>query len=337
MNGAAEEYSGNDASLRKVIDVTIGNGLNASARNCSRTVTKGVKRKLMSDSPLSCDFPETDIEQQLDKRLYRTYGERLASPPARKVQGVSDSSEELDYGIACINSRYMDIRTAFMIFRRFQLVPINLFMMALLFIIWVADQFFYGVFVATSSFLLPMWMAVYLFEVFFPLSLPIRIDRESGFLYVAHRGTFYRVPWDEMEVSFSYNMQYLGSGVVWERQYYSHLYLREEHFFCGKFPDKALQRKKISSTFNEKMMYRRWNFIVKYYSDGITEKDRKELVAINYDTYRRYAGSKVRRKRVFGYLILLLFMPSMFWWKVSPFKFKWPKEIESIFGKSNNY
>lgn len=33
----------------------------------------------MSDSPLSCDLPETDIEQQLEKRLYRTYGERLAS------------------------------------------------------------------------------------------------------------------------------------------------------------------------------------------------------------------------------------------------------------------
>ena len=37
----------------------------------------------MSDSPLSCDLPETNIEQQLDKRLYRTYGERLASPSRR--------------------------------------------------------------------------------------------------------------------------------------------------------------------------------------------------------------------------------------------------------------
>ncbi|SDX06636.1 hypothetical protein [Marinobacter mobilis] len=49
----------------------------------------------MSDSPLNCDLPVTDIEQQLEKRWYRTHGERLASPPARKVAGVSDYSEDL--------------------------------------------------------------------------------------------------------------------------------------------------------------------------------------------------------------------------------------------------
>lgn len=44
----------------------------------------------MSDSRLNCDFPETNIQQPLEKRFYRTFDERLASPPARKVEGVTD-------------------------------------------------------------------------------------------------------------------------------------------------------------------------------------------------------------------------------------------------------
>ncbi len=100
----------------------------------------------MSDSPLSCDFPETDIEQQLEKRFYRTHDERLASPPARKVDGVSDSSHELNYAIAFINYRFVDVRTAFLEFRRFQLVPVNIFMITVLTIMWFVDQFFGGIF-----------------------------------------------------------------------------------------------------------------------------------------------------------------------------------------------
>ena len=59
----------------------------------------------MKDPPLKCDFPETDLEQQLEKRLYRTTDERLASSPARKVSGASDSSEGLDHGVAYVSKR----------------------------------------------------------------------------------------------------------------------------------------------------------------------------------------------------------------------------------------
>jgi len=75
----------------------------------------------MKDSPLKCDFPETDLEHQLDKKLYRTHGARLASPPARRVAGVSDSSEDMEYCVAYINEWFMDTRTAFSIFRAGQL------------------------------------------------------------------------------------------------------------------------------------------------------------------------------------------------------------------------
>src|SRR5690554_2169963 len=291
----------------------------------------------MSDSRLNCDFPETNIEEELEKRLYRTHGERLASPPARKVSGISDSSKEISYSVAHLDRRFIDIRTAFSAFRWAQPGIINLFMIVVLGIMWVINQFYAGVFSASAALFIPLWILVYIFEVFFPLTLPIRFDRKDRVVYVAHRGTFYRIPWDEMEVSFSYNLQYLGSGVVWEKQYYSHLYLREEHFFCGKAPKKALLRKKISSTFNEKMMYQRWNFIVEYYNSGFTEQDRGELITSNYDAYIEYASSKARGERIFGYLFMFIFIPSMFWWKFSPFKFKWPKEIESIFGKTNYY
>ena len=65
----------------------------------------------MKDSPLKCDFPETDLEQQLERKLYRTHGARLASPPALKVAGVSGSSEGMEYCVADINERFMDTRT----------------------------------------------------------------------------------------------------------------------------------------------------------------------------------------------------------------------------------
>ncbi|SDX06539.1 hypothetical protein [Marinobacter mobilis] len=291
----------------------------------------------MSDSPLNCDLPVTDIEQQLEKRWYRTHGERLASPPARKVVGVSDSSEDQDYGVAYICGRFLDIRTAFSGFRRAQLLFINLFMMALLLLVWVVDVLFSGkALQATATFLVPMWGAVYLFEIFFPLTLPVRIDRQEGVVYVGHRGTFYRIPWEEMEVSFSHNLQYLGSGVMWERQYYSHIYLREKYYFCGKVPKSSLLRKKISSTFNEEMMYQRWNFIVRYFNDGVTVDDEGHLYGANLDSYNRYMADEPRQ-RFIGYALFSVFLPAMFWWKISPFKYKWPREIESIFGKNNYY
>ncbi|WP_228257356.1 hypothetical protein [Marinobacter sp. NP-4(2019)] len=191
----------------------------------------------MSDSPLSCDLPETDIEQQLEKRLYRTYGERLASPPARKVAGVSDSSENMDHGVAYISDRFMDIRPVFSILRRYMLGIVGLFMACVLGLMWLLDVVFSGeALLATAVFFVPAWIGFYLFEIFVPVVLPVRIDRREGFVYAGHRGTFYRIPWDELEVSFSYNLQYFGSGVVWDRQYYSHLYLRDKHYFCGTPP-----------------------------------------------------------------------------------------------------
>lgn len=33
----------------------------------------------MKDSPLRCDFLETDLEQQLEKKLYRIHGAQLSS------------------------------------------------------------------------------------------------------------------------------------------------------------------------------------------------------------------------------------------------------------------
>lgn len=291
----------------------------------------------MKDSPLKCDFPETDLEQQLEKKLYRTHGARLASPPARKVARTSDSSEDMEVGVAYISERFMDIRTAFLIFRRGQLVVINLFMIVVLALGWAVSFFYSKALLAVLVAFGPIWLAIYLFETFFPLTLPVRIDRKEGFVYVGHRGTFYRIPWDELEVTFSYNWQYLGSGVVWERQYYAHLFMREKHYFCGKPPKMPLQRKKISSGFKEEDMYRKWNFIVRYYNEGAVEEDADNLVMANYDSYRKYISSKSIVRRIFSWLIFIVFMPTMFWWKLTPFKYKWPKEIEEVFGKANNY
>ncbi len=290
----------------------------------------------MKDSPLRCDFPETDLEQQLVKKRYLTHGARLASPPARKVAGVSDSSKEMDYGVACISERFMDIRTTFLSFRRSIPVIVSMFMIIALAVGWVVSLLYskalLGVLLAFS----PVWVAAYLFEFLFPYTLPVRIDRQEGFVYVGHRGTFYRIPWDELEVTFSYNWQYLGSGVVWERQYYSHLFMREKHYFCGKPPKMPLQRKKISSGFKEGDMYRKWNFIVRYYNEGVVEEDEENLYGANFDSYNQHVKGQTGR-RVFGNVLFLLFMPSIVWSKYSPFKYRWPKEIENIFGEFDYY
>src|SRR5690554_4909861 len=291
----------------------------------------------MKDSPLKCNFPETNLEQQLEKKMYRTHGARLASPPVRTVAGVPDSSEEMDYSVAYYNNRFIDIRTAFLIFRRFQLSVINIFMMIALVLGWIVSLFFSKALLAVLFAFGPVWVAVYLFETFFPLTLPVRIDREEGFVYVGHRGTFYRIPWDKLEVTFSYNWQYLGSGIVWERQYYSHVFMREEHYFCGKPPKMPLQRKKISSGFKEEDMYQKWNFIVRYYNEGITEEDVNHLAGMNFDSLRKDLASSSVGKRIVEYSLLVVFMPTMIWWKFTPFKYKWPKEIEAVFGKANNY
>lgn len=72
----------------------------------------------MKDSPLSCDFPETDLENLLDTRVFHTRGARLASPPAKPVVGVSDSSKDMELAVAYICERFIDIRTAFFPFSK---------------------------------------------------------------------------------------------------------------------------------------------------------------------------------------------------------------------------
>lgn len=293
--------------------------------------------KFMTDSRLKCDFPETNLEQNLEKRLYRTYGEKVVRPQAKKVVGISDSSCEMSYGVAFISERFMDIRTAFSAFRSFHLGIINLFMISALLIMLAVDHFFSGAINATAALLLPLWIGIYLFEILFPLTLPVRIDRQKGFVYVGHRGTFYRIPWDEFEVTFSYNLQYLGSGVVWDRQYYSHFYLRDKHFFCGKKPKRSLQRKRVSSSFNEDRLYRRWNFIVRYFQDGLSSEDLNNLSVLNYDDYRKDVSGKKISLVFFDVLSVILLAPTIFIWKFAPFKYKWPSEIEAEFGKANYY
>ena len=130
------------------------------------------------------------ISVSLEKRLYRTHGEQLASPPARKVSGVSDSSKEMSYGVAFISGRFMDVRTAFSAFRSVQLGIVNLFMITALFVMWIVGQFYFGVFTASAALFVLLWMVIYLFEIFFPLTLPVRIDRQAGIVYVGHRGTY---------------------------------------------------------------------------------------------------------------------------------------------------
>lgn len=191
-----------------------------------------------------------------------------ARPPARKVAGVSDSSEEMSNGVAGINDRYMDIRTAFLSLRSGMPSIVTMFMIIVLVLGGIVEIFYSNAVLAVLVAFGPVWVAVYLFDTFFPLTLPIRIDRHERVVYVGHRGTCYRIPWDELEVTFSYNWQYLGSGVVWERQYYSHLFMREKHYFCGKPPKMPLQRKKIFSGFKEQDMYRKWNFILRYFNLG---------------------------------------------------------------------
>ena len=291
----------------------------------------------MKDLPLKCDFPDTNLEQQLEKKLYRTHGARLASPPARKVRGVSDSSEKMEHSFACICERFVDIRTALMSLRSGLPAIINIFMIIVMVLGWVISFFYSKALFAMLIAFGPVWVAVYVFEIFLPLTLPVRIDRKEGFVYVGHRGTFYRIPWDELEVTFSYNWQYLGSGVVWERQYYAHLFMREKHYFCGKPPKMPLQRKKISSGFKEERIYQKWNFIVRYYDEGTTREDFDNLAWVNYDFYKQDLKKKSIGIKIVECLGVILFVPSIIWWNFTPFKYKWPKEIEAIFGKANYY
>ncbi|MDS1311701.1 hypothetical protein [Marinobacter xiaoshiensis] len=291
----------------------------------------------MSDSRLNCEFPETDIQQQLEKRFYRTFGERLASPPARKVGGVSDSSVDMGHSIANFNDRFIDVRTDFLTKRLGLLPVINIFMVVVLLLMWIADQFYSGALLATALLLLPLWTGFIVYEIFCPYTLPVRIDRSEDFVYVAHRGTFYRVPWDELEVTFSYNFQYMGSGVAWSRQYYSHVFLRQKYYFCGKPPKSSIQRKRLSSYFDENKIYRKWNFIVRFYQEGLNKEDCSNLETANYDLYVETLNNSSFLAYILDYLSLILFVPTMIWAKFSPFKYKWPSEIEEVFGKANYY
>ncbi|WP_203142206.1 hypothetical protein [Marinobacter mangrovi] len=291
----------------------------------------------MSDLPLSCDFPKTELEQQLDIRRFRTFGARLASPPARKVDGISDSSEDMDHAVAYADERFMDVRPAFLTLRRGLLPLINLFMIFVLFVMWMVGQFYYGVFMATVALVVPLWVAFFVYEIFFPLTLPIRIDRKEAFVYVGYRGTFYRIPWEKLEVTFSYSLQYFGSCVMWDRQYYSHLYLRSDFYFCGKKPKRKLQRLRFSSYFKEDHLYRKWNFIVRYFDEGLVREDRENLVAANYDSYVKSMRNKSLFMFVVDYVSVLFLVPTIIWGKFSPFKFKWPEKIEAVFGKNNYY
>lgn len=239
----------------------------------------------MKDSPLNCNFPDTDLEGQLDTRIFRTRGARLASPPATKVSGIPDSSEDMELAVAYICERFIDIRTAFSFFRRGMLVVVNLFIVVALLLTRFIDNFYTGALMATAAFLVPVWAALYLFKMLFPLTLPVRFDRDKKFVYVVHRGTCYQIPWEDLELVFSYNWQYFGSGVVWDSQYYAHIYLRDKYYFCGKSSKKLLKRKKIFSCYKEEDLYRRWNFVLRFFEQGRLDEDSDNLAVANYNSY----------------------------------------------------
>ncbi|WP_297793421.1 hypothetical protein [uncultured Marinobacter sp.] len=289
----------------------------------------------MKDSPLSCDFPETNLEGLLETRVFHTRGARLASPPAKPVVGVSDSSEDMELAVAYICERFIDIRTAFSLFRRGMLVVVNLFMVIVLLLMWFIDNFYSEALMATAAFLVPVWVAFYLFEIFFPLTLPVRIDRDGKCVYVVRRGTCYQIPWEDLEVAFSYNWQYFGSGVMWDKQYYAHVYLWDKYYFCGRHPKRQLERKKIFSCYKEEDLYRRWNFVLRFFNRGKLPEDLINLEVANYDSYLDGMQGKSVIAKLFGHLVFIFLMPTVIWWKFSPFKYKWPKEVESIFGKIN--
>ncbi|BES73657.1 hypothetical protein RE428_46750 [Marinobacter nanhaiticus D15-8W] len=98
-----------------------------------------------------------------------------------------------------------------------------------------------------------------------------------------------------------------------------------------------LQRKKISSGFKESGMYQKWNFIVRYYNEGIIREDFNHLAWVNYDSYKEDLKKKSLGVSVVECLGVVLFVPSIIWWNFMPFKYRWPKEIEAIFGKANYY
>ena len=113
--------------------------------------------------------------------------------------------------------------------------------------------------------------------------------------------------------------------------------MREQHYFCGKVPKMPLQRKRISSGFNEERLYKRWNFIVRYYKDGIIEEDSKNLAWVNYESFKGDLKRKSIGVAVIECLGVIVFLPSVIWWNYSPFKYRWPKKINAIFGKTNYY
>lgn len=84
-------------------------------------------------------------------------------------------------------------------------------------------------------------------------------------------------------------------------------------------------------------MYRKWNFFVRYYNKGLVKEDCDNLVTANYDSYIESVGLKSLRVFLIDHFFYFVFMPTFIWWKFTPFKFKWPKEIEVIFGKINYY
>lgn len=122
---------------------------------------------------------------------------------------------------------------------------------------------------------------------------------------------------------------------MWDKQYYAHIYLRDKYYFCGKRPKKQLERKKIFSCYKEEDLYRRWNFVLRFFNRGKLSADDSNLAVSNYDSYLNDMHGRSITAKVFGHLVFVFLMPSVIWWKFSPFKYKWPKEVEDIFGEVN--
>lgn len=292
----------------------------------------------MKASLMKCDLPKVDLPKQFQPAYFRVVDPRLAGPPPRPAAGYTPKFGNECQHFAHMNERFFDVRTRFGMLRGLLTTMMTWFIIISAFFLWLGDILFGGgllIQVVFLDFLVPAWILVCLFDVFFPRSLPVRFDRKDRCAYVAKRGTYYRIPWEELMITLSYNWQYYGSYVYWEPHFYLHLYVKTDHYFCGRRPQRD-KRIRLGSFNNEDRMCRFWNTLYGIFEGQFSAEELEKIRKWNR-TQAENARNDGQKFGLKAHILTMALAPHDYIRHYPILKFKWPPEIEEKFGKANYY
>ena len=185
-----------------------------------------------------------------------------------------------------------------------------------------------------------MVIVLILFDIFRPLSTPVRFHKTNQEVYVWHKGVLYRIPWQECEISAMIMQSNMGYGHLSDG-YDLALWLNPKHAINKDLSGQKYRRLVLQNVGGKhSSIYGEWEYIRRYMTG---EKP------LWFELSEKPRVPRFKRKLLEGNIFLnichytfmipfvLILKPHLFSLWFNPFRHKWPEQVHKWSGERCNW